>query len=250
MIRRSARWAKHFVACLCALLILFLLSAWIGSSIARNYDWVEPDTGVTIGVETNGIHTGIVMPLITPQKDWREDFPHKHLANPQRGYTHVAVSFGERDVFLSTPRLIDVSPGTLISAAFGGDGLIHAAHYVRPQPDEHYREFKVGEAEYAKLVAAITAQMEQSGARQVRGRYGSHDAFYDSNLTYHLGHSCNQWVSDALARAGIKTGWWTPLSGGVMKWVQRPVNSASPSDNQPPRARPRASYPSVQAPVF
>ncbi|HCJ81594.1 MAG TPA: DUF2459 domain-containing protein, partial [Erythrobacter sp.] len=32
----------------CAALALFLLAAWIGSSLPRNPDWTEPAEGVTI----------------------------------------------------------------------------------------------------------------------------------------------------------------------------------------------------------
>ncbi|MCB2083351.1 MAG: DUF2459 domain-containing protein, partial [Sphingomonadaceae bacterium] len=49
--------------------------------------------------------------------------------------------------------------------------------------------------------------------------YADYDVFYDAPGTYHLGNTCNQWTSDMLAEAGIKTGWWTPFPGGVMKWV-------------------------------
>jgi uncharacterized protein (TIGR02117 family) len=218
--------AKWSAGTLLAMIAAFLLSAWAGSSIPRNPDWQEPETGVTIGVETNGIHTGIVMPLVASldsgQIDWRKHFPLEHLGNPNREYTHVAVSFGEREVFLSTPRLEDVSLSTLAGAIYGGDGLIHATHYVRPKPDENYRELTITEAQYMRLVAAITHQMEPSGGVQVPGSYAGNDAFYDSSLTYHLGHTCNQWSSDLLAEAGVKTGWWTPLSGGLMKWVKQP----------------------------
>lgn len=221
--RRALKWISRLTLGLTACLLLFLLSAWIGSAIPRNAGWEEPETGITIGVETNGIHTGIVMPMITPQKDWRANFPLEHIGNPNRDYTHVSVSFGEREVFLSTPHLEDVSLDTLAGAIYGGDGLLHASHYVRPMPDENYRELTIGVEEYARLIEAIERQMEPSRGVQVPGRYGSNDAFYDSDLTYHIGHTCNQWSSDLLAEAGIKTGWWTPLSGGVMKWVEPAV---------------------------
>ena len=49
--------------------------------------------------------------------------------------------------------------------------------------------------------------------------YGEQDVFYEAPGTYHFANTCNQWTSDTLSAAGIKTGWWTPLAGGVMKWV-------------------------------
>lgn len=213
--------AKRIAATLALVVAAFFLSAWIGSSIPRNSGWEEPETGVTIAIETNGIHTGIVMPLVTAQKDWRTNFPLEHIGLPNRDYTHVSVSFGERDVFLNTPRLQDIEPGVALKSAIGGDGLLHASHYVRPAPSDRFRTFTITEAQYALLVSAIERQMEPSAGAQIAGRYGNNDAFYDSDLTYYLGHTCNQWSANMLAEAGIKMGLWTPFSGGVMKWVER-----------------------------
>ena len=92
------------VGALALLVVGFFLSAWIGSSIPRNSDWVEAETGIPIMVETNGIHTGIVMPIATRQKDWRETFP--SAAEPLEGGmqpTHLSVGWGDREVFLNVP---------------------------------------------------------------------------------------------------------------------------------------------------
>ena len=50
--------------------------------------------------------------------------------------------------------------------------------------------------------------------------YGPQDVFYDAPGTYTLRNTCNQWTSNMLAAAGVRTGWWTPFAGGVMKWVR------------------------------
>ena len=222
--RRVLRWLGRLGAALATLAILFLLGAWVGSSIPRNGEWEEPAEGVEIMIETNGIHTGIVMPLVTPIKDWRADFPASDLADPARPYTHVSVSWGERQVFLDTPTWWDLRPATALNAATGGDGLLHAAHYVRPAPGETVRVLRVTPEQYALLVARIERQVRPPEARKRYPGYGSHDVFYDAPGTYHLGNSCNQWTSDTLAAAGIRTGWWTPLPGGVMKWVPPPAS--------------------------
>ena len=48
--------------------------------------------------------------------------------------------------------------------------------------------------------------------------------FYDAPSRYTALNTCNQWTSDTLAAAGIRTGWWTPFSGGVMKWAPQPAH--------------------------
>ena len=73
--------------------------------------------------------------------------------------------------------------------------------------------------QYRLLAGQIATQLAPEDARRTYPGYSVHDIFYDARGTYHLGNTCNQWSSDRLAEAGIKTGWWTPMTGGVMKWV-------------------------------
>ncbi|QYU68684.1 DUF2459 domain-containing protein [Leptolyngbya sp. 15MV] len=198
----------------------FMLAGWIGSSIPRNGDWREPAQGIEIMVETNGVHTAIVMPLVSGLKDWRADFPADDLGAPHRPYTHVSVSWGEREVFLNTPTWADLSPRAAIGAAVGGEGLLHVAHYVRPAPGPDHRVLRLRPGEYRRLVRRIEAQVRAPSQRQVMPGYEDWDVFYTAPGTYHLGNTCNQWTSDTLAAAGVRTGWWTPFAGGVMKWVR------------------------------
>ncbi|MBD2841615.1 DUF2459 domain-containing protein [Erythrobacter sp. KMU-140] len=198
---------------------LFLLSAWIGSSIPRNSDWIEADQGVEIFVGENGIHTEIAMPVTTDIIDWRGQFPIGDIAAPARPYTHVSVSWGERAFFLETPTWADLNPAVAARALFGGEGVLHVAWYVRPAPSDDFRPMRISREQYAALTREITVQLAKEEARSVYPGYSQHDVFYDARGTYHLGNTCNQWTSDRLAAAEIGTGLWTPLAGGVMKWV-------------------------------
>ena len=217
--KRAAKWAAWALAVPATLLTLFLLAAWIGSAIPRNAGWTEPAVGIDIMVETNGVHTAIVMPLTSPQKDWRAEFPARDLSMPYRPYTHVSVSWGEREVFLNTPTWGDITLSTAVGALANGDGLLHVAHYVRPAPSPTLRVLRIAPDEYARLVTAIERVVPPIEGRAIHPGYFDHDVFYDAPGTYHLGNTCNQWTSDTLAAAGIRTGLWTPLAGGVMRWV-------------------------------
>jgi len=217
--RRIAGWA---LAALAALIALFALCGWIGSSIPRNSDWREPEQGIEIMVGTNGVHTELVMPLVTPEKDWRPDFPASDLAVQSDQYTHVAVSWGEREVFLNTPTWWDLSPTTVLRiAGVGGDGLLHVSHYIRPAPSDDNRPLILTRAQYRRLVAAIERSLPRGERVQYDG-YGPDDVFYEGPGRYTITNTCNQWTSDTLAEAGVRTGWWTPFAGGVMKWVPEP----------------------------
>jgi uncharacterized protein (TIGR02117 family) len=217
--RTALRILRLIVACLVLVIVLFALAGWIGSSIPRNGDWREPEQGIEIMLGTNGVHTELVLPLVTAEKDWRPLFPAADLPIPGRDYTHVAVSWGEKEVFLNTPTWWDLSPVTALRiAGIGGDGLIHASHYVRPAPSADFRPLTLSRAQYRRLAAAIERALPQ-GERVRHDGYGPHDVFYDAPGTYTMANTCNQWTSDMLAAAGVRTGWWTPFAGGVMKWV-------------------------------
>lgn len=218
---------RAFIAWAALALGLFFLAGWIGSSIPRNRAWREPlptdATAVTIYVETNGVHTALVLPKYTAQKDWGETFPVSDLGNPAAPYTHVSVSWGERRVFLETPSWRDLSPLTVLHiAGLGGEGLFHVAHYVRPAPADDIRPLRLSATQYALIVRRIEAMLPPGPIGEPRRHYpgyGAYDAFYDARGRYTAANTCNQWTSNTLAAAGVRTGAWTPFAGGVMKWV-------------------------------
>jgi uncharacterized protein (TIGR02117 family) len=221
-LKTAARVIGWAFAGLVLIVALFALAGWIGSSIPRNSGWREPTEGIEIMVGTNGVHTELVLPLVTPEKDWRSIFPAADLPVPDRPFTHVGVSWGEREVFLNTPTWWDLKPMTVLRiVGVGGEGLIHASHYVRPAPSADFRPLTLTPVQYRRLVAAIERSLPQ-GKRLRHDGYGPDDVFYDAPGEYTVSNTCNQWTSDMLAAAGVRTGWWTPFAGGVMKWVPSP----------------------------
>ena len=229
MVSTYARILRAVLAWAALAIGLFFLAGWIGSSIPRNRDWRELAPGapaaVTIYVETNGVHTALVLPKYTPSKDWSETFPLRDIADPSRPYTHVSVSWGERQVFLETPTWADLSPVTVLRIlGFGSEGLVHVAHYVRPAPADDIRPLRITPEQYAAIVRRIEAMLPPGPVSEPRRHYpgyGDHDAFYESRGRYTAVNTCNQWTTDTLAAAGVRTGLWTPFAGGVMKWVPK-----------------------------
>jgi uncharacterized protein (TIGR02117 family) len=221
-LRRLTRAFAAILAGIVLALIAFALAGWIGSAIPRNSGWREPEQGVEILVGTNGVHTELVLPLVTPEKDWRADFPLADVPLQRPDYTHVAVSWGEKEVFLNTPTWGDLSPLTVLRiVGVGGDGLLHVSHYARPAPSDDFRPLRLTRAQYRRLVAAIEHSLPLEPRVRHAG-YGPQDVFYDAPGAYTASNTCNQWTSDMLAAAGVRTGWWTPFAGGVMKWVPPP----------------------------
>lgn len=210
------------------------VAAWVGSTIPQNSDWAPPEDGVDIMVETNGTHTSIVVPIVSDQKDWRESFPSAARAVPSGEMpTHIAIGYGEREVFLNVPTWGDLEAGTALRiATVGGDSLLRVSHYVRPAPSQYHRPLRITYDQYAQLVAAIERAIPElppgETREELRGTYVD-DAYYDALGDYTMGNTCNSWVGDRLADAGIPMGLWTPLAGGVMKWIPEPDSENTPT---------------------
>ncbi len=226
---RLKRTALAALAAFALLVIGFPLAGWAGSSIPENADWQPPESGIEIMVETNGTHTGIVVPVANHLKDWRATFP--HMAKPRSDGllpTHLAIGWGEREVFLNVPEWSDLKPGTVLRiATVGGDPVMRVAPYVRPAPSTYHRPLRISEEQYRTLVEAIVAGLPDVPPGHRREALPGTDpdaAYYHATGTYTLVTTCNSWVGDVLAEAGIAMGSWTPFAGGVMKWIPKPAD--------------------------
>ena len=122
LIRIAVRIARIAAGLFALGLGLIMLVSWLGSSIPRNSDWQEPEDGIEILLESNGVHTALVLPLVTPEKDWRQTFPVRHVLDQHRPYTHLSVSWGEKTVFLETETWGDLKFSTVLRIVGPGCG--------------------------------------------------------------------------------------------------------------------------------
>lgn len=176
----------------------FLASAAILGNIPVNADWREPAEGITIFVQSNGVHTGIVLP----------DGPHRWRA----------FGWGDRTFYLNTPDWRDMRPGTVIAALTGsGDTVVHVDRLGDFAADANWRPLRLRPDEYSRLRAYV-ADTLLPGGKPIPG-YGPDDTFYPARGRYHLFNTCNVWVGHGLAAAGVRTGRWTPFASDVMRWV-------------------------------
>lgn len=178
----------------------YLLAALVLARIPANPDWREPETGITIFVQSNEIHTGIVLPAGLGK--WR------------------AYGWGDRDFYRSTPRWQDMRPATVLSALVGsGSTVVHVDELGDFIADENWRPMRLRAAEYARLRAYIAATVRPGASEP---GYTQYDRFYPARGHYSALNTCNVWTGEALKAAGVRTGIWTPFAGDVMRWVPKP----------------------------
>jgi uncharacterized protein (TIGR02117 family) len=210
---------NRLLAALALAPLLYLGAGAVGGAIPRNAAWVEPDDGVTIFVATNGIHSGVVLPAITADMDWRTIVRPSHLADPRAAGQWLWFGWGDRDFYLNTPTWAELSAATVLRAAIGSDAtLIHVDHLAAPYDDA--RPVRLSRDQYRRLVAGLRASFDlrpDGTAVPIRG-YGAWDVFYPARGRYSAFTTCNAWTGRLLGDAGVRVGAWTPFSATVMQW--------------------------------
>ena len=220
--RRVLRTALRCLFAVLAVPFAYAFVALLLGLIPANAGWREAREGVRVFLRTNGVHTWIVVPAVSPDMDWRPLVPGVDLKNPRWGRgNYVAFGYGNREVYLNTPTWADLRTRDAFAAAFGtGSSLIHADHDQDPRPGPAQRPLTLTRDEYRRLVAFIRASFRYDAAGHtvpVRGRgYGASDAFYEATGRYDAFHTCNEWTGEALRAAGVRTGLWTPFSASIM----------------------------------
>lgn len=220
--RRALRIALRSAGALLALPILYFLAALVLGAVPANRGWSEAKEGVTVFVRTNGVHTWIMVPKVTPEMDWRPLLPGAHLRDPRWGEgDYVALGYGNRTFYLETPTWGDLTMKNAFLAAFGrGRSLMHADHDFAPRPSPDQRPIRLSREEYRRLVAFARRSFQydpQGRTIPLIGRgYGASDIFYEAVGPYSAVYTCNSWTGRALREAGVKTGVWTPLSQSIM----------------------------------
>ncbi|QMW22603.1 TIGR02117 family protein [Sandaracinobacteroides saxicola] len=202
------------LAAACALLLLALVG---GAVIPQNAGWRQAPAGVTVHLASNGVHAYLVLPLVTAGADWRALVRDGHFRGAPAGQQWLAFGWGERDFYLNTPTWADARVDRILSAALGSDRtLVHVDRLAAPEGVP----IRLSPAQYAVLVDVLAASFARGSAGDVQplpgAGYGADDAFYVARGRYSALRTCNQWVRDALASAGVRVGLWTPLEPGLM----------------------------------
>lgn len=218
-LQRVARGLRAGLGWLAVAFGLVALALAFGALVPANRGWTEPPAGsadtVDIFVETNGVHTGFVLPVFAAGVNWYDDFPITD-ADAALPATHVLVGWGSRDFYLNTPTWADLDWRVAARAAFGLDSsLLHIDHLANPTEQVWRRPLRLTVAQYRELAADIR-RFRAPGAA-IAG-YTSGDVFYPATGRYSAVHSCNEWMGARLRAAGVRTGRWTPLAADVMRW--------------------------------
>lgn len=211
-------YCKHFVFGLVAFVLLYIVMAFVLSRIPVN---TNPDKGdIAIYINSNGVHTDIVVPVKNDLKDWTKDILYTHTKAKDSLMTYLAFGWGDKGFYLDTPEWSDLKASTAAIAAFHlGTSAMHTQFYKQMKEDEECVKIMLTREDYSLLVNYITESFRPDSAGKVQlikgHSYNDRDAFYEANRKYSLFYTCNIWANNALKAANQKAALWTPSDTGI-----------------------------------
>lgn len=221
LLRTIVRYALRLLLGFVCFVLLYLFASWALPYVKVNGDYAAPASGMTIFVESNGVHTDFLLPVKSMQKDWTAMFPYRDFEAVDSSYHYISIGWGDKGFFLNTPSWSDLTFSTAFKASFGlSSTAMHITYQHEPKQDSMCRALTITPQQYDTLIAYINHSFLQQDGNIVQIHhpgYNKQDCFYEANGTYSLFKTCNIWTNNGLKVMGVKTGMWTPFQGGIMK---------------------------------
>lgn len=216
-LKQALRFTKRFVLAILIFFATYLLAVVILSHITVNRHPSQGD--IPIYINSNGVHTDVVVPVKNDIKDWTQDILFTHTKAKDTVASYLAFGWGDKGFYLNTPEWSDLKASTAFKAAFWlGTSAMHTKFYKSVKEDDSCKKMMVTREDYARLVKYLENSFDiKDGHVQwiENAHYDTADAFYEAQRTYSLFYTCNTWANNALKAANQKAALWTPYEGGI-----------------------------------
>ncbi|MBB5193498.1 uncharacterized protein (TIGR02117 family) [Silvimonas terrae] len=222
------RAVLFLIAALGLAISLYLLAAMVLGVLPKQRNAQLADASIVIYLETNGVHTDLLLPARNEVIDWARWFSPRHTRSGQSPPVAdaIAIGWGDRQFYLNTPTWADLKLSTALNALTGRDTtLLHVSWGPMPATGDPQRmALRLSPDNYRHLVEYIehsTRLDAQNQAIWLGGRaYRQDDAFYEATGHYSLFKTCNEWVRAGLEVAHVRVPWWSPFDQALF-WQLR-----------------------------
>lgn len=201
-------------------MLAYLLTGLVGLWPV-NLDFRQPDQGIDIYVISSPVHADLVIPWRDAKMDWNTFLPSGDFPSPPGRATHAAIGWGDRSFYLHTPTWSDLTLERVIPAlCWPTETCLHVEWLTADELPADARRVRLSAEQYARLVDYVRQAFVTDEAGRpvlIRGfHFGPQDAFYVARGSYTAVRTCNTWIGDGLATAGVRVGWYTPWPRTVL----------------------------------
>lgn len=217
---KAFKYVFDFVAALVIVIILYILAGMLGSLIPVNTHQSSEEKEYEIFIQSNGVHTDIVMPVQNDITNWLSFVDPAHTKAGNVDFAFVAFGWGDLEFYKSTPEWVDLKPGIAFKALFlDSPAAMHVKfkHYI--QEDETTISIKLSRKQYEALAGYIkeSFSLDKTGSPMhvPNLHYDLNDTFYHAEGSLTLLKTCNTWTNSGLKNAGLRASLWTPFVEGI-----------------------------------
>ena len=223
IIKKAIKAIFISIALLLSCICLYLIFAFVLTIIPVNNSFQQTENGIKIFVQSNGVHTDLVLPVKNNIYDWAQKIDPEDFELNAKPFKYVSFGWGDKGFYLNTPTWADLKFSTAVNALFLNEPSCMHVGYEPEEPDLDKRthEIKISKEQYKALVRFIDASFE----KDKNGNYiiipghhysGTNDGFYEGRGSYSFYKTCNVWTNQGLKAAGIKTAVWAPFAISVL----------------------------------
>lgn len=218
-LKQVLKFTGRFLLGIFAFIVVYLLMVLILTHIPVNPN-PEKSDDITIYINSNGVHTDILVPVKNEIKDWTKDIRYDHTKSKDSIMKYVAFGWGDKGFYLETPEWSDLKATTAAKAAFYlGTSAMHTRFYNDVKEDNECIKVTISNKDYQDLVKYIEDSFlldKNNKIQWIANRsYGRYDAFYEAKGRYSLFYTCNTWANDALKAGHQKAALWTVYDKGI-----------------------------------
>jgi uncharacterized protein (TIGR02117 family) len=216
---RKVKLFLKIILTLCFLIIIFLTAGHYFS--VSGADVNKDDEVYHIFVTDNGVHTSIVMPVISGEYDLHDYIPEEKLREENsRPYNYYAFGWGDKEFYMNTPDWSDLELSIALQAMlWPTQSVIKVSGYYILGEDEYTVKVNLSEEAYKILYDFLIDSFdktEDGDLQYVAEGYGRRDAFFKARRKYHLFFTCNNWTAIGLRRAGLPTPLYPVFSSSII----------------------------------
>lgn len=220
MILKLLHSIKRLVLIIVLFVLSYLLAAYLLAKVTVNKQTYTLEQPITIFIQTNGVHSDLVLPAKNKIKDWTKTIEYEHTITADSTYHYLAFGWGDKSFYLETPTWAELKPITAFKAVFGlGATAMHTVYMKQIAVDESHIKLTLNQEQYKALVHYVEASFETDDGKLMPIRssvhYSKTDAFYEANYNYSLFKTCNTWTNSGLKSCGQKACLWTPHQQGI-----------------------------------
>lgn len=220
VMRKTLRFLGKGLAFVLLFVLFYFVIGVAGSLIPVNSS--EP-TGITeykIFIQTNGVHTDIVVPVKSEIMDWTKIVNFQHSISGSDDFTYAAFGWGDLEFYQKTPEWSDLTPKIALKALFlKSPSALHVKFENDVSENENTISIKMSKLQFQKLSNYIknSFDFDENGNPQPipNLHYSTDDAFYKAKGSLNLFYTCNTWTNNALKTSGLEACLWTPFVEGI-----------------------------------